>query len=126
MNSWLHSIHSVQRDYNVARAAYESAISGREQLMVRAEEIRAQEAAVEVIVDSVNDTFVILSQAVIEKSGGKLVFLKKDSRVKLIPVKTGLFNWNFTEVVYGLNEGDIVVINPDTPGLVDGVKVREK
>ncbi|MEW6675648.1 MAG: hypothetical protein AB1348_06590 [Nitrospirota bacterium] len=94
--------------------------------MVRAEEIRAQEAAVEVIVDSVNDTFVILSQAVIEKSGGKLVFLKKDSRVKLIPVKTGLFNWNFTEVVYGLNEGDIVVINPDTPGLVDGVKVREK
>lgn len=244
---------SVQRDYDVAKAAYESAISGREQLMARAEEIKAQEAAVrearsslsiaklnydysfvkspisgvvisrpvklgetvakgtliasivstgslyiealideadvarvskgqrvnismdaypkeifegevymispvvlggkqetrtfeirvkfkeqgtvikpgmsadiEVIVDSVNNTLVIPSQAVIEKSGGKFVFLKKGLRVKLIPVKTGLFNWNFTEVTSGLKEGDIVVTNPDAPGLVDGAKVKEK
>lgn len=83
-------------------------------------------ADIEVIVDSVKDTLVVPSQAVIERSSEKFVFVKRGSKVKLTPVKVGLSSWNLTEIVSGLQEGDVVVINPDAPGLKDGVRVREK
>jgi RND family efflux transporter MFP subunit len=83
-------------------------------------------ADIEVIVDSVKDTLVVPSQAVIEKSSEKFVFVKRDSKVKLTPVRTGLSNWNLTEIISGLKEEDIVVTNPDAPGLKDGVRVKEK
>ncbi|HCC68737.1 MAG TPA: hypothetical protein DEP99_02500 [Nitrospiraceae bacterium] len=83
-------------------------------------------ADIEIIVDSVKDTLVVPTQAIIDRPGKKYVFVKSGSRAKLTPVNTGLFDWNFTEIAHGLKEGDIVVINPDTPGLKDGVRVREK
>ncbi|MBM4135874.1 MAG: efflux RND transporter periplasmic adaptor subunit [Nitrospira sp.] len=83
-------------------------------------------ADVEIIVDSVKDKLVVPSQAIIERSGGKFVFVKRGSIARVIPVKTGLYNWNLTEIVSGLKEGDIVATNPDTPGLEDRARVKEK
>lgn len=83
-------------------------------------------ADVEIMVDSVKDKLVVPSQAIIERSGGKFVFVKRGSIARLTPVKTGLYNWNLTEIVSGLKEGDIVATNPDTPGLEDGARVKEK
>jgi hypothetical protein len=61
-----------------------------------------------------------------EKNGKKFIFIKKGSIAKLVPVETGQFNWNFTEIILGVKEGDSVIINPDAPGLADGRRVREK
>jgi hypothetical protein len=36
----------------------------------------------------------------------------------------GESNWYATEILEGLQEGDRVIANPDTPGLSDGVRVR--
>ncbi len=83
-------------------------------------------ADVEIMVDSVKDKLVVPSQAIIERSGGKFVFVKRGSIARVIPVKTGLYNWNLTEIVSGLKEGDIVATNPDTPGLEDGARVKER
>jgi len=81
---------------------------------------------IEIIVDSVMDTLVVPSQAVIESDGKKFVFIKKGSYAKLINVETGRFNWTFTEIISGIKEGDTVIINPDVIGLADGKRVKEK
>lgn len=83
-------------------------------------------ADVEIIVDNIKNALVIPSHAVMEKNGKKFIFIRKGSTAKLVPVETGQFNWNFTEITSGVNEGDTVIINPDAPGLADGKRVREK
>lgn len=80
-------------------------------------------ADTEIVVDSVKDTLIIPSQAVIEKGGKKFVYIKKGLKARLASVKTGLFNWAFTEIISGIKEGDEVVINPDVPGLNDGSRI---
>jgi hypothetical protein len=39
-------------------------------------------------------------------------------------VQVGLSNWDNTQVVDGLHEGESVVISTDRPGLEDGVRVK--
>ena len=80
-------------------------------------------ADVEVITGRVEDSLVVPTQSIIEKGGRRLVYIVDDGRARLKEVKTGLFNWNFTEVREGLKEGDLIVVNPDVPGLKDGVRV---
>lgn len=82
-------------------------------------------ADIEIIVDSVRDALVVPSQAVIERDSKKFVFIREGSYAKLIPVKTGRFNWTFTEIVSGIKEGDMAITNPDVSGLVDGKRVKE-
>lgn len=83
-------------------------------------------ADVEIIVDNIKNALVVPSHAIMEKNGKKFVFIKKGSTARLVPVETGQFNWNFTEIKSGVKEGDTVIINPDAPGLADGKRIREK
>ncbi len=83
-------------------------------------------ADVEIIVDSVRNTLVVPSQSVIERGGKKFVFTKKGSNARLVPVETGKFNWSFIEIISGIKEGDMVIINPDVSGITDGKRVKEK
>lgn len=81
-------------------------------------------ADVEVIVDRLKDILVVPSQTIVEKNEGSFVFVHRGGKAVLTRVKTGHFNWNFIEVTEGVKEGDMVIINPDSPGLVDGVRVK--
>lgn len=83
-------------------------------------------ADVEIIVDNIKNALVVPSHAIMEKNGKKFIFVKKGSIAKLVPVETGQFNWNFTEITSGVKEGDTVIISPDAPGIADGRRVREK
>jgi hypothetical protein len=47
-----------------------------------------------------------------------------DARARLTTVKVGENNWNSTEILEGLREGDRVVVTPDLPGLSDGAGLR--
>ncbi len=82
-------------------------------------------ADIEIIIDSVKDALVVPSQAVIERDGKKKVFLKEGSKARLVSVETGRFNWNYTEIISGLKEGDIIISNPDAAGLADDKRVKE-
>ena len=83
-------------------------------------------ADAEIIVDNIKNALVVPSHALMEKkTAKKFVFIKKGSTAKLIPVETGQFNWNFTEITSGVKEGDTVIINPDATGLADGRRVKE-
>ena len=43
--------------------------------------------------------------------------------LELVEVEAGIRNWNFTEVLGGLSEGDRVVMSLDIPELEDGLEV---
>ncbi len=77
-------------------------------------------ADVEIIIATRDDTLNIPSEAVLD---GKNVFVY-DPEEKVVhekEVKTGLTSWAFSEILSGLKEGQLVVINIDKPGLKDGV-----
>lgn len=83
-------------------------------------------ADIEIVVDKAGDALIVPSQAVIERDGEKHVFVKKGTKAKLREVKTGLFNWTYTQIISGIKEGEEVLINPDIQGLKDGVRIRSE
>ncbi len=81
-------------------------------------------ADVEVIVSRRENVLSVPSQAIIEQDGMSYLYLVLKGKAEMRRIKTGEFNWNYTEVTDGLREGDVVITNPDTSGLKDGVRVR--
>lgn len=81
-------------------------------------------ADVEVIVSKKENVLIIPSQAIIEKNDGKYVYLGNNNKAVLRQIKTGQFNWTYTEITEGLQEGDIVVTNPDLPDMKDKARIK--
>jgi len=81
-------------------------------------------ADVEVIVSKKEHVLIIPSQAIVEKSDGKYVYVAKGNKAVVRQIKTGQFNWTFTEVTEGLQEDDIVITNPDIPDLKDRTRIK--
>jgi HlyD family secretion protein len=81
-------------------------------------------ADVEVIVARRRDALFVPSQALLEREGKRWVYRVADGKARLVPVRVGESNWQSTEILDGLTEGDQVIINPDTPGLADSARVR--
>jgi HlyD family secretion protein len=78
-------------------------------------------ADVEVVLETHADTLRVPSRAVLE---GTKVLAVRDGRLVSVPVKTGLKNWAFTEILDGLAPGDLVVVTFDDPAVVEGARVR--
>ena len=73
------------------------------------------------ILDARDDILRIPSYALME--GGRVLVVREEQLVE-VSVETGLRNWQFTEVVDGLAEGDPVVVSLDRVEVVEGAKVR--
>jgi HlyD family secretion protein len=56
--------------------------------------------------------------------GKKVLLYKPDGKLEERIVTTGLSNWQFTEIVSGLQEGDQIVASLDRAGLKPGIKVK--
>lgn len=82
-------------------------------------------ADIEIVVESISDVLAVPSQAVVEREGKKYVYIIKDSRAHLTPIRVGRFNWTFYEVLSGIKEGDKVIKNPEVEGLKDGGRVKD-
>lgn len=80
-------------------------------------------ADVEIIIAVEEDVLRIPTQALLDNS---LVYVYQphDQRLHEKTVRTGLSNWDYTQVTEGLQEGESVVISTDRPGLEDGVRVK--
>ncbi|SHM28853.1 HlyD family secretion protein [Caldanaerovirga acetigignens] len=57
---------------------------------------------------------------------GDAVWTVEHGRAKIMPVKTGFESDNFVVIEEGLKEKDLVILNPQTPGLKEGRKIRLK
>jgi HlyD family secretion protein len=78
-------------------------------------------ADLEVILASRDEVWRIPTYALLE--GGR-VLLVQEGRCRERSVQTGLHNWEFTEIVSGLEAGDEVVISLDRPEVKAGARVR--
>lgn len=79
-------------------------------------------ADVEVVLDSSNSNLRIPSEALLE--GGRVFVYDPDfETLSSVTVKTGLSNWQYTEIIEGLESGDQVVTSVERDGVVDGASV---
>jgi HlyD family secretion protein len=80
-------------------------------------------ADVEIIIAVAQDVLRIPTQALLD--GSRVFFHQAQKRtIQERTVQVGLSNWDNTQVVEGLKEGESVVISTDKPGLEDGVRVK--
>ncbi|MBU0740712.1 efflux RND transporter periplasmic adaptor subunit [bacterium] len=78
-------------------------------------------ADVEVILDARDDVVRVPSYALLE--GGRVLVVVGDELVS-VDVETGLRNWEFTEIIAGLEPGDRVVVSLDRMEVRAGARVR--
>jgi HlyD family secretion protein len=76
-------------------------------------------ADVEIILDIRRDNLRIPTEAVLD---GRRVFVYLPDRkvIKERLFEGGISNWDYTEVISGLKGDELVVVNPDRPGMEDG------
>ncbi|UCB54046.1 MAG: efflux RND transporter periplasmic adaptor subunit [Thiotrichales bacterium] len=79
-------------------------------------------ADVEVILDEQDDVLRVPTEAVLE--GNKVLVFTADNRLEQHEIRTGLNNWEWTQVIEGLSEGDEVVVSVEREGVEDGVLAR--
>ncbi|MCP4075305.1 MAG: efflux RND transporter periplasmic adaptor subunit [Gammaproteobacteria bacterium] len=80
-------------------------------------------ADVEVIIDVHNDNLRIPTEALLE--GNKVYVYDADfDSISEVKIKTGLSNWQFTEIIEGLELGQQIVTSIDIDGLADGALVK--
>nr|NJM01690.1 efflux RND transporter periplasmic adaptor subunit [Desulfobacula sp.] len=78
-------------------------------------------ADVEIILKVHPDTLRIPTEAILD--GNRVfVFSRVEGRVREKAITPGISNWDFTEVLSGLEAGETVVVNVDQAGIKDGVK----
>jgi HlyD family secretion protein len=82
-------------------------------------------ADVEVILETRENVLRIPTQAL--KDGQRaLVLDEKAGVLREREVRRGVANWEFTEVVEGLAEGDLVVLSVDREGVKDGARAARE
>ena len=74
---------------------------------------------VEIILDS-RDGVLRVPTAALQEGSRALVYRREDGRLEERRIQTGISNWEFTEVLSGLNAGDQVVLSLERPGVVPG------
>ncbi len=79
-------------------------------------------ADIEVILAEADKALRVPTEAVLE--GNQVLVFTGDERLEQREISTGLRNWEWTEVVDGLEEGDEVVVSVEREGVDDGVAAR--
>jgi HlyD family secretion protein len=79
-------------------------------------------ADVEIIIEVQNNVLRIPTQALLDSSR-VFVYQPRSRTLQERTVKIGLSNWDNTQIIEGLQEGESVVISTDRPGLEGGVRV---
>lgn len=81
-------------------------------------------ADVETIIEQRTQVLRVPTQAI--QQDGSVLVLGAGDKLETRPLKTGLANWAFTEVISGLNAGDRVLLSFDDENVKAGVKVKAK
>ncbi len=79
-------------------------------------------ADIEIILDEQDDVLRIPTEAILE--GNKVLVFTADNLLQQREIKTGLSNWEWTQVTDGLSEGDEVVLSVDREGVEDGATAQ--
>ncbi len=80
-------------------------------------------ADVTVVVDQKDNVLYVPTDAIMNRPEGSFVYVFEDGRVAKRAIEVGLSNWDTSEVVAGLDEGDEVVVSLDVTDLAPGARV---
>jgi HlyD family secretion protein len=90
-------------------------------------ELRAGMGAnVRVVVAERGDVLYVPSNAVVGRGITRSVFVVADGRARVRPLKVGLSDWERTEILEGVAEGERIITTLNLKGLADGVTVQVK
>ncbi|NNF97706.1 MAG: efflux RND transporter periplasmic adaptor subunit, partial [Halobacteria archaeon] len=81
-------------------------------------------ADIEVILAEQKHTLRIPTEAILE--GNKVLVLGADGLLAERQIKSGLSNWEFTEVLTGLKQNENVVVTVDRDGVEDGASAESE
>ena len=81
-------------------------------------------ADIEIILAEQKHTLRIPTEAILE--GNKVLVLGSDGLLAERQIKTGLSNWEFTEVLTGLKDNETVVVSVDREGVEDGAQAESE
>lgn len=78
----------------------------------------------EIILETEKDVLIIPTNTVIEKEGKRFVYVVEGDLLKKRMLTGGISNWEFTQVLNGLKEGERVITSLDVEGIQEGLRVR--
>jgi len=79
---------------------------------------------IEIIVQSRPDVLAVPTTAVMRRGERMQVYVVSGDRARLRDVRGGLSNWEKTEILEGLREGERIILSLNEKGLADGVRVK--
>jgi HlyD family secretion protein len=80
-------------------------------------------ADVEIILDSRDDVLRVPTSALLE--GGRVLrYQPETGKLEEVTLKTGVANWEYTEVLEGLKAGDRIVMSLEREGVKAGAQVK--
>lgn len=79
-------------------------------------------ADIEIVLDEQDNVLRIPTEAILE--GNKVLVFTADNLLQQREIKTGLSNWEWTQVIEGLSEGEEVVVSVEREGVEDGVAAQ--
>ncbi|MBI5192477.1 MAG: efflux RND transporter periplasmic adaptor subunit [Nitrospirae bacterium] len=77
----------------------------------------------EIILHTQTDVLLIPTNTIVEKETKKFVYSIGKNIVRKIDIKAGISNWDSTQILEGLKEGEPVITSLDMEGIEDGKKV---
>jgi len=80
-------------------------------------------ADLEITVDKVENTIRIPTEALINEKS-VFIYNPSDKKISKKDVQKGISNWKFTQIISGLNDGDIVVTSIEREGVKEGALVN--
>ncbi len=81
-------------------------------------------ADIEIVVDSKSDALAVPTRALLGHTGAKYVFRAVAGQLVKTAVSTGIGNYDRTELLSGVHEGDLIVYPPEDRDLVEGLKIE--
>lgn len=79
---------------------------------------------VEFTIDKRENVLTVPRTALFPYEAGEAVWIVKDGRAEVQSVETGFDNNRHVVIIDGLNEGDVVILNPQLDGLKEGKKIN--
>lgn len=81
-------------------------------------------ADIEIIIERKEKALILPTRTLIGVGAGRRALVLNDGKVKRVPLKTGLGNYDRTEAKEGIAEGDTLIYPPEDRELRDGEKVK--
>ncbi|MBI5198922.1 MAG: HlyD family efflux transporter periplasmic adaptor subunit, partial [Nitrospirae bacterium] len=78
----------------------------------------------EIILEVKEDVMVVPTNAVIDREGIRFVYTVEGGVIRKRVIKTDISNWEFTQILDGLKEGDMVITSLDVEGIEEGRRVN--